>query len=279
MNILEELERLNIKNPYMLLELPQTATEEEIKHAYREKVKKYGNDQNRKNPDGEYLQQIFTIAYNALTNKNIRRIIDERIAKQKEGYEIVTKSVSSEKKTNAHQKDLAQELKLQDIIESYGLNKNTELSYADIQLILKEYIKRNWNRFYSGPTGNQVIEGYYILLSKAGAMNLVYEISGYEKTAIRDVFSGLDLLSSSKSSADERDATSYWNTLFENRNENTRLVSLASVYPEHVFLKFSSEGFMQKVDLIQGMELGNECLLKLRKNGYLKPTTPNEYIR
>ena len=120
---------------------------------------------------------------------------------------------------------------------------------------------------------------YYILLSKAGAMNLVYEISGYEKTAIRDVFSGLDLLSSSKSSADERDATSYWNTLFENRNENTRLVSLASVYPEHVFLKFSSEGFMQKVDLIQGMELGNECLLKLRKNGYLKPTTPNEYIR
>ena len=69
MNILEELERLNIKNTYIWLEITQTATEEEIKHAYREKVKKYGNDQNRKNPDGEYLQQMFTIAYNALQIK------------------------------------------------------------------------------------------------------------------------------------------------------------------------------------------------------------------
>lgn len=212
-------------------------------------------------------------------DEEIRKEVDRRIAKKKEGHEIIRperKSNHSYSSTTAA-KDLKRDLDIQEIAEAYGLNRNDELSYADIQLILRDYIKRNWDpsrRTYE----SIILENAYLLLDKKGSLRCVQEDCFGSFRYLRDFFD--KTLYARVHRYSNSGAIDYWNSEFKNDEYSTvRLVSLTSILSSELFNRGSGYTFVSQNSLQQGIELGNECLLKLRKNGYLKPTSPNEYIR
>lgn len=283
---IEELENLGVTNPYLRLGVRENATTEEILKAYREAIKKIGINQNQQTVDNNYVIQILTAVKNALTDEEIRKEVDRRIAQRKEGHEIIR----SERKNNQSYastkatKDLKSDLDIQEIAEAYGLNRSDELSYADIQLILRDYIKRNWDpsrrrcesiiRRYE----SIIIENAYLLLDKKGSLRCVQEERIGAIRTLSDFFD--KTLYIRRRAYSTLSALDYWNLEFKDDNRSTvRLVSLTSILSSELFDRSLGYTFVSQNSLQQGIELGNECLLKLRKNGYLKPTSPNEYIR
>lgn len=283
---IEELENLGVTNPYLRLGVRENATTEEILKAYREAIKKIGINQNQQTVDNNYVIQILTAVKNALTDEEIRKEVDRRIAQRKEGHEIIR----SERKNNQSYastkatKDLKSDLDIQEIAEAYGLNRSDELSYADIQLILRDYIKRNWD-----PSRRRcesiirrcesiIIENAYLLLDKKGSLRCVQEERIGAIRTLSDFFD--KTLYIRRRAYSTLSALDYWNLEFKDDNRSTvRLVSLTSILSSELFDRSLGYTFVSQNSLQQGIELGNECLLKLRKNGYLKPTSPNEYIR
>ena len=276
---IEELENLGVTNPYLRLGVRENATTEEILKAYREAIKKIGINQNQQTVDNNYVIQILTAVKNALTDEEIRKEVDRRIAQRKEGHEIIrserknNQSYASSKAT----KDLKSDLDIQEIAEAYGLNRSDELSYADIQLILRDYIKRNWD-----PSRRRcesiIIENAYLLLDKKGSLRCVQEERIGAIRTLSDFFD--KTLYIRRRAYSTLSALDYWNLEFKDDNRSTvRLVSLTSILSSELFDRSLGYTFVSQNSLQQGIELGNECLLKLRKNGYLKPTSPNEYIR
>lgn len=276
---IEELENLGVTNPYLRLGVRENATTEEILKAYREAIKKIGINQNQQTVDNNYVIQILTAVKNALTDEEIRKEVDRRIAQRKEGHEIIR----SERKNNHSYsstkvaKDLKSDLDIQEIAEAYGLNRNDELSYADIQLILRDYIKRNWEPSRR-PYESIIIENAYLLLDKKGSLRCVQEERIGAIRTLSDFFD--KTLYIRRRAYSTLSALDYWNLEFKDDNRSTvRLVSLTSILSSELFNRSLGYTFVSQNSLQQGIELGNECLLKLRKNGYLKPTSPNEYIR
>lgn len=276
---IEELENLGVTNPYLRLGVRENATTEEILKAYREAIKKIGINQNQQTVDNNYVIQILTAVKNALTDEEIRKEVDRRIAQRKEGHEIIR----SERKNNQSYastkatKDLKSDLDIQEIAEAYGLNRNDELSYADIQLILRDYIKRNWEPSRR-PYESIIIENAYLLLDKKGSLRCVQEERIGAIRTLSDFFD--KTLYIRRRAYSTLSALDYWNLEFKDDNRSTvRLVSLTSILSSELFNRSLGYTFVSQNSLQQGIELGNECLLKLRKNGYLKPTSPNEYIR
>lgn len=64
------------KNPYTLLGVPKSATEKEIKSAYRKLAKTLHPDVNKDNPKAEERFKEITAAYNLLSNPDLRRQYD-----------------------------------------------------------------------------------------------------------------------------------------------------------------------------------------------------------
>ncbi len=64
------------KNPYTLLGVPKTATDKEIKSAYRKLAKTLHPDVNPDNPAAEAKFKEVTAAYNLLSNEDLRRQYD-----------------------------------------------------------------------------------------------------------------------------------------------------------------------------------------------------------
>ncbi len=64
------------KNPYTLLGVPKTASEKEIKSAYRKLAKSLHPDVNKDNPKAEERFKEVTAAYNLLSNPDLKRQYD-----------------------------------------------------------------------------------------------------------------------------------------------------------------------------------------------------------
>ena len=64
------------KNPYTLLGVPKTASEKEIKSAYRKLAKSLHPDVNKDNPKAEDRFKEVTAAYNLLSNPDLKRQYD-----------------------------------------------------------------------------------------------------------------------------------------------------------------------------------------------------------
>ena len=64
------------KNPYTLLGVPKSATDKEIKSAYRKLAKTLHPDVNKDNPKAEERFKEITAAYNLLSNPELRRQYD-----------------------------------------------------------------------------------------------------------------------------------------------------------------------------------------------------------
>lgn len=86
-------------NPYVLLQIKQTANENEIREALKKQIDLYcRREGNRKNNDGEYLHQIFRNAAKDLLDPEKRRKIDEEISKENELHGVVSYKYSENKK-------------------------------------------------------------------------------------------------------------------------------------------------------------------------------------
>lgn len=286
-DIIEELKSLGVSNPYLRLGVPENATSQEIINAYRKAVKEIGIHQNQQT-DNNYVIQILKAIKDALINPDVRAEIDRMITKEKQGHEIAVQRQegSSSATSEETSQNLKQDLDIQEIIESYGLNKNEELSFAALQLILRDYIKRNGDSSKTSPSNRIELRDIYLLLEMNGLLHCVREekdTSG--NRCLRDIFDNTQRAQSKgyyyRYFGTDVDALDYWNNHYRNIKNKTRLVSLTSILSQEFFeidLGRPYPYIQQKI-LQQGIELGNECLLKLRKNGYLKPISPNEYIK
>lgn len=302
MKELEELETLGIKNPYMMLQIKESATDEEIKSAYRGLVKLYGKNPNAQQ-DSYYLIQMFTSARKVLLNPESRKIIDQKLTEERNKHSL---KINEELKANNNQtsrnnqsqtinvqveeilanstpkqQEIARtEILLPEILESLGLTTNNdELSFADIQLILKEYLKRSWDTYRCPKrrtdNENHYITDTYLLLDKKGKL-----------TATRYYFYKNDITKLALAINTINDIEiyrinwSHWDSkTLSNINaklpDDECMVPLTSIYPEAI----SYNECITRRNIITGLELGNECLLQLRKNGYLKKSSPKEFIK
>lgn len=286
-NKIEELENLGVTNPYLRLGVRENATTEEIIKAYRDAVKKIGIHQNQQT-DNNYVIQILKAIKDALINPDIRAEIDRVIAKEKQGYEIAVQRKEGEDSETSEEisKNSKQDLDIQEIMEFYGLNKNKELSCAELQLILRDYIKRNLDFSKTSPSNRIELRDIYLLLEMNGLLHCVREekdTSG--NRCLLDIFDNTQRAQSKSYYyiylGRDVDALDYWGNHYRNIKDKTRLVSLTSILSQEFFERDLGRPYpyIQQKILQQGIELGNECLLKLRKNGYLKPISPNEYIK
>jgi len=74
---------VELKNPYQILEIEQNATNKQIELARKHQLKtKCGVDENRKNEEGEYLQEVINQAAEDLLNPEKRKEIDEKLNKK-----------------------------------------------------------------------------------------------------------------------------------------------------------------------------------------------------
>lgn len=98
----------NMYNPYAILGLRQTASNQEIRLALKKMVSIYcGNDESRKNSDGEYLKEIFCKAARDLLDSSTRKNIDYLLEKNKSlpstkvKKETENKNVDNQSKKNS----------------------------------------------------------------------------------------------------------------------------------------------------------------------------------
>lgn len=72
-----------MKNPYIILEIKENATSEEIEQARKRQLKlQCGLDENKKNEEGEYLQEVINRAADDLLEPTRRKEIDESLKTQ-----------------------------------------------------------------------------------------------------------------------------------------------------------------------------------------------------
>lgn len=169
------------------------------------------------------------------------------------------------------------ELILPQILNCFNLENSDSLSFADIQLILKEYLKYNWSRYNaeSIENGQNVFatNNVYLLLDKKGQLTPVTTQLSEGKlfTRLCHLFSKQVLYNEYGSEIKE---LKIWNSKIAT---NECLSTLSSIFPERVAYNET----IKQGDIIKGIELGNECLLQLRINGYLKATGNNgkSYIK
>lgn len=76
-----------MNNPYVLLQIKETATESEIKRALKKQIDLYcSRDESRKNSDGEYLREVFVNAARDLLDPAKRSAIDASLASDRENF-------------------------------------------------------------------------------------------------------------------------------------------------------------------------------------------------
>ena len=300
MKELDELRNLGIKNPYFLLQLKESATEAEINEAFKKLIKKY--PENAKNKDNEYVTQMIKSSRVAILNQESRRIIDgylqsERKAHALEPFKNDTASnnsntTSKQKQTTEEvlasanptiQKKARKECLLPEILEDYGLHNSGELSFADLQLILKEYLKKSWPFYQTEARGEakQNLTNIYLLLDKKAQLYCVEDIFcrgswlDYDSRHLQDIFTRQELYKTEGSTYKVSildSAIKLWN---DRLPQDECLVSMQTIFPYYLL----ENGAMSKGDIMKGIELGNECLFELRKTGYMKKTTAKEYIK
>ncbi len=77
-------------DPYTLLNIRQTATEQEIRQALKKQVELYcGREGNRKSSDGEYLHEMFREAAKKLLDPETRKKVDLELAEQQQRNGVV----------------------------------------------------------------------------------------------------------------------------------------------------------------------------------------------
>lgn len=293
MKELDELRSLGIKNPYFLLQLKESASENEINEAFKKLIKNY--PENAKNKDNEYVIQMLKASRVALLNKEARKIIDgclqsERASHALEPFKSDTTSHKEKpteellaSKNQSVQKKARKECLLPEILEDYGLHNSGELSFADLQLILKEYLKKSWPFYQTEARGEakQNLTNTYLLLDKKAQLYCVEDIFcrgewfDYSSRYLHDIFTRQELykteLSTYKTSILDP-AITLWN---DRLPQDECLVSMQTIFPYYLL----EPGTMSKSDIVKGIELGNECLFQLRKTGYMKKTAAKEYIK
>ena len=337
MKELMRLKEVGNPNPYTTLCIRETATETEIKAAYRNLVKLYGNDQDRKNSDNQYLVDIFTACRDALLNRQCRIVIDEEIARVKKQNAVMPydkrkaqeerENAASNKKVNLtpttekkfepvrfdkqqstfktaepkmqkrtdlsfltepttaellmqtkenpyKNKIVRNEMVLPEVMSDYSFSNHNELSFVDLQIILKEFLRRTWATYTC--TNSKKDKGLYggkqyFLLDKKGQLDIVYRYSGLSQAEIINANTGTILYS--------WDTTFRWsfhgslpeyNDLLQEADSDTAIVPLDTIMP---YTDNSGQSIMK------AYELCNECLLELKKYGYLKTAKPNQYLR
>ena len=76
-------------NPYVILNVKENATNEEIDDAYVKRLKEYNYDENAKDKNGNYEIQKLKQAHDDLINEDRRKEIDEELKNNREDYSLV----------------------------------------------------------------------------------------------------------------------------------------------------------------------------------------------
>lgn len=96
-------------NPYVILGIAETADDHEIKEALKKQINLFcgGDNDSRKNSDGEYLKEIFVQAARDLLSPEKRKKIDAKLAKDREKYalEISSKNKNEDGSNKTKKKD------------------------------------------------------------------------------------------------------------------------------------------------------------------------------
>ena len=85
-------------NPYIILEIKENATIEEIDEAYVRKLKEYNQNENAKDKNGNYEIQKLKQAHDDLINEDNRKRIDEELKNNREDYSLVPTNIKNNKK-------------------------------------------------------------------------------------------------------------------------------------------------------------------------------------
>lgn len=292
MKELDDLRNLGIKNPYFLLQIKESATENEINEAFKKLIKKYPENAKK---DNEYVVQMLKASRAALLNKEARRVMDGYLQSERASHalEPFKKDTSSNEKqtteellTNKNKsirKKVRKECLLPEILEDYGLHNTEELSFADLQLVLKEYLKQSWNSYQTEAKveAQQNLRDIYLLLDKKAQLYCVEDIFcrggwlNFDSRHLHDIFTRQELYKTEQSSYKTSiydNAIKLWN---DRLPKDECLVSIQTIFPYYLL----ETGAMSKGDIIKGIELGNECLFQLKKTGYMKKTSAKEYIK
>lgn len=89
-------------NPYVILNIKENATKEEIDEAYIRKLKEYNQNENAKDNNGNYEIQKLKQAHDDLINEDNRKRIDEELKNNREDYSLVP----TDKKKNKSAKNV-----------------------------------------------------------------------------------------------------------------------------------------------------------------------------
>lgn len=89
-------------NPYVILNIKENATIEEIDEAYIRKLKEYNQNENAKDKNGNYEIQKLKQAHDDLINEDYRKRIDEELKNNREDYSLVP----TDKKKNKSAKNV-----------------------------------------------------------------------------------------------------------------------------------------------------------------------------
>ena len=76
-------------NPYVILNIKENATIEEIDEAYIRKLKEYNQNENAKDKNGNYEIQKLKQAHDDLINEDNRKRIDEGLKNNREDYSLI----------------------------------------------------------------------------------------------------------------------------------------------------------------------------------------------
>lgn len=292
-DLLKDLYDLGIKNPYFLLEIPESASSVDIEKAFKARIKKYS--ENKKNADNQYLVQMLKTCRDVLLNEEARIAIDEAIQSERQAHALQPFCATPPQPTSSDnelrteellkssnervRKQARRECLLPEILEDFGIHNENELSFADLQLVLREYLKQGWNSYNLETTSEMrgMFDDVYILLDKKGQLHCVESMRtinflGFNRRSLVDVLVWQTLDSSAEKYGEVSHDLLFWESRLP---EDQCLVTLPTIFPLCVI----ENGKIKDENLIKGVALGNECLTQLKKTGYLKQTSPKEYIK
>lgn len=291
MKELEELRNLGVTNPYFLLQLRESATEEEINEAFKKMIKKY--PENAKNKDNEYIAQMLRVSRAALLNREARNILDSSLQADRKAHALEPKAKTTnstnnnqsattedllKSKSKSIRKKARKEILLPEILEDYGLDNRSELSFVDLQLILKEYVKQSWNSYQTEANikQEQKLKDIYLLLDKKAQLYCVKHTSlsswSSDYRSLSDLLTGQVIYQETAIYLPSTEAITFWN---ERLPKDEHLVTMQTMYPYHSL----ASGNMSIENIVKGIELGNECLYQLRKTDYMKKASSKEFIK
>ncbi len=268
MKELKQLRELNIKNPYLVLNIKYDATEREINLAYQKLIKTYQNKGNHKE-DNYYLFQIFQACRNVLLNPTTRKILDKQLGvEEKEDSDIDKFSINKNierllesTKNETKKKEIRTTILLPEILEELNLTNKDYLSFKELTTILKIYLTRTINSYNSDIEACSTIENNKLfLLDKKG--NLKYIILKrplLRADYIEDYFSCKVLYTFRT-----------YQPYIEKYNDELLLFDCSLIKPDKI-LPDNIGHFkdIKMMDLIKCLELSNECLQQLVKDDYL----------